>query len=112
MPGVWGSRTCSRVPTTLPLHLCESLCSRRLCVIFFRSLPPVTSHESPACPEFRGGHGFQTFRRHRILLHFSRCSRTKIGSVILSPSSGSSLRDKTAHLHRSIPQHRAARLGL
>src|SRR5712691_4815900 len=32
--------------TTLPLHLCESLCSRRLCVIFFRSLPPVTIHES------------------------------------------------------------------
>src|SRR3989442_10568533 len=32
------------------------------------------------------GHGFQTFRQRRILLHFSRRSRTKIASVILSPS--------------------------
>ncbi len=44
--GCGGSRTCSRLPTTLLLHLCESLCSRRLCVIFFRSLPPVTNHKS------------------------------------------------------------------
>ncbi len=44
--GCGGYHTCSRPPTTLPLHLCESLCSRRFCVIFFRSLSPVTSHES------------------------------------------------------------------
>src|SRR5712691_6037016 len=40
-----------------------------------------TSHQSRIT-----SHGFQTFRQRRILLHFSRCSRTKIGSVILSPS--------------------------
>ncbi len=77
--GCRGYHTCSRLPTTLPLHLCESLCSRRLCVIFI----PLssTSHHSRIT-----SHGFQTFRRRRILLHFSHCSRTKIGSVILSPS--------------------------
>src|SRR5213082_3476079 len=36
----------------------------------------------------------------------------KIGSVILSPSEGNSHREQTAHLHRAIPEHRAARLGL
>jgi len=55
-----------------------------------RYLFPVsfTSHESriTSLPRASRGHGFQTFRQRRILLHFSRCSRTKIGSVILSPS--------------------------
>src|SRR5438093_4672068 len=59
--GCGGSRTCSRLPTTLLLHLCESLCSRCLCVISFPSLSPVTSHESPACPEFRGATAFKLF---------------------------------------------------
>jgi hypothetical protein len=47
-------------------------------------------HESPACPDRSASritsHVFQILRPRRILLHFSRCSRTKIGSVILSPS--------------------------
>src|SRR6266568_6656831 len=55
-----------------------------------RYLFPVsfTSHELRITSLSRAsrGHGFQTFRQRRILLHFSRCSRTKIGSVILSPS--------------------------
>src|SRR6266436_3316878 len=55
-----------------------------------RYLFPVsfTGHESRITSLSRAssGHGFQTFRQRRILLHFSRCSRTKIGSVILSPS--------------------------
>src|SRR6266571_2442478 len=59
--GCGGYHTCSRLPTTLPLHHCESLCSRRLCVISFRSLSPVTSHESPACPELRGATAFKLF---------------------------------------------------
>src|SRR5437867_10623374 len=42
-------------------HLCESLCSPRLCVISFPSLSPVTSHESPACPELRGATAFKLF---------------------------------------------------
>ncbi len=50
---------------------------------FLRYLFPLsfTSHQSRIT-----SHGFQTFRRRRILLHFSRRSRTKIASVILSPS--------------------------
>src|SRR5713101_4317989 len=59
--GCRGYHTCSRLPTTLPLHLCESLCSRRLCVISFPSLSPVTSHESPACPELREAAAFKLF---------------------------------------------------
>ena len=42
-------------------HLCESVCSRRLCVISFRSLPPATSHESRSCPELRGATAFKLF---------------------------------------------------
>src|SRR5260370_36284820 len=61
MPGVWGYHTCSRLPTTLPLHLCESLCCRRLCVIYFRSVSPGTRHESPPCPELRGATAFKLF---------------------------------------------------
>src|ERR1700751_1781813 len=36
----------------------------------------------------------------------------KIGSVILARSQGNWHREQTAYLHRAIPEHRAARLGL
>src|SRR5439155_26809706 len=64
--------------------------------------------ESPACSSFEGQPTFQTVQRGRIVLPFSRCSRTKIGSAILSPSftltpsRGNSYGDQTAHLHRAI----------
>ena len=69
---------------TTPVLVSQQLCftSANLCVLGVSALSfSALFHQSPIT-----SHGFQTFRQRRILLHFSRCSRTKIGSVILSPS--------------------------
>src|SRR6266568_1546340 len=104
MPGVWGAPHLFSSPNnsaSSPLRI--SVFSASLRYLFPLS---STSHDLRITCLSRAsrGHGFQTFRQRRILLHFSRCSRTKLASVILTPSEGSSDRDQTAHLHRSIPE--------
>src|SRR5712692_9819412 len=78
--------TCRGCGGPAPVLASQQLClftSANLCVLGVSALSLsglFRQSRVTSLSRASSGHGFQTFRRRRILLHFSHCSRTKIGS--------------------------------
>src|SRR6267142_1652075 len=63
-------------------------------------------------PRLLALHTFSTFRNRRTIPRHRRLPPTKTAFVILELTGDLSTREQTSHLHRSIPKHCPARLGL